>query len=84
MNANQVVEKARKEFIGLGKKPADGITGLSKTTEGWTISLEALERKAIPDTMDVLGLYELRLDDEGNLLGLDRKKLRKRGETHEE
>jgi len=29
MNANQVVEKARKEFIGLGKKPADGITGLS-------------------------------------------------------
>ncbi|OGO23520.1 MAG: hypothetical protein A2Z28_05310 [Chloroflexi bacterium RBG_16_51_9] len=84
MNANQVVEKARKEFIGLGKKPADGITGLSKTTEGWTISLEALERKAIPDTMDVLGLYELRLDDEGHLLGLDRKKLRKRGETHEE
>jgi hypothetical protein len=84
MNANQVVEKARKEFIGLGKKPADGITGLSKTTEGWTILLEALERKAIPDTMDVLGLYELRMDDEGHLLGLDRKKLRKRGETKEE
>ena len=84
MNANQVVEKARKEFIGLGKKPADGITGLSKTTEGWTISLEALERKAIPDTMDVLGLYELHMDDDGHLLSLDRKKLRKRGETHEE
>ena len=84
MNANQVVEKARKEFIGLGKKPADGVTGLSKTKEGWTILLEALERKAIPETMDVLGLYELRLDDEGNLLSLDRKKLRKRGETQEE
>jgi len=84
MNTNQVVEKARKEFIGLGKKPADGITGLSKTKEGWTILLEALERKAIPDTMDVLGLYELHLDDEGNLLGLDRKKLRKRGETQAE
>ena len=84
MNANQVVEKARKEFIGLGKKPADGVTGLSKTKEGWTILLEALERKAIPDTMDVLGLYELRMDDEGHLLGLDRKKLRKRGETKEE
>jgi hypothetical protein len=34
--------------------------------------------------MDVLGLYELRMDDKGNLLGLDRKGLRKRGETHEE
>jgi hypothetical protein len=84
MNANQVIEKARKEFIGLGKKPADGVTGLSKTKEGWCILLEALERKAIPDTMDVLGLYELRLDDEGHLISLDRKKLRKRGETHEE
>jgi len=84
MNANEIVVKAREEFISLGKKSADGITGLSKTEEGWSILMEALERKAIPDTMDVLGLYELRLDDEGNLLGLDRKKLRKRGETHEE
>ena len=43
----------------------------------------ALERKAIPDTMDVLGLYEVRLDSEGTLLGFERKKLRKRGETQE-
>lgn len=84
MNANEVVEKARQEFVRLGKKPADGVTGLSKTEEGWAVLLEALERKAIPDTMDILGLYELHLDNEGNLLGLDRKKLRKRGETNEE
>ncbi len=84
MNANEVVEKARQEFVRLGKKPADGVTGLSKTEEGWAVLLEALERKAIPDTMDILGLYELHLDNEGNLLGLARKKLRKRGETNEE
>jgi len=84
MNANEVIEKAREEFISLGKKPADGITGLSKTEEGWSILMEALERKAIPDTMDVLGLYELRLDNDGHLLSLDRKKLRKRGETQED
>jgi hypothetical protein len=84
MNANEVIKRAQEEFVSLGKTPANGITGLSKTEEGWTILLEALERKAIPDTMDVLGLYELRLDNEGNLLGLDRKKLRKRGETKED
>lgn len=84
MNANQVLERARQEFVKLGKKPADGVTGLSKIDGGWSVSLEALERKAIPDTMDVLGLYELRLNDKGNLLSLDRKKLRKRGETQEE
>jgi hypothetical protein len=83
MNANEVIEKAQQEFVILGKKPTDGVTGLSKTEEGWSVLLEALERKAIPDTMDVLGLYELRLDNEGNLLGLERKKLRKRGDTGE-
>ncbi len=84
MNADEIIEKARREFVNLGKKPADGITGLSRTQEGWAISIEAVERKAIPDTMDVLGLYELHLDNEGNLLGMDRKKLRKRGETDAE
>jgi hypothetical protein len=83
MNANEVIEMARQQFSNLGKKPADGVTGLSRTEEGWSIMLEALERKAIPDTLDVLGLYELRLDNQGNLLSLDRKKLRKRGETIE-
>ena len=83
MNANEVVEKAQQEFVRLGKKPADGVSGLSKTEEGWAVLLEALERKAIPDTMDILGLYELHLDNEGNLLDLTRKKLRKRGETNE-
>jgi hypothetical protein len=84
MNANQVIEKARKEFIGLGKKPTEGITSLSKTQEGWAIQMESVERKAIPDTMDVLGLYELRMDEDGCLLSVDRKKLRKRGETKDE
>ena len=84
MNANQIIEKAREEFVRLGKEPADGVTGLSKTEAGWSILMEALERKAIPDTMDVLGLYELHLDDEGNLLGMDRKRLRKRGDTTED
>ncbi len=84
MTVNEVIEKAQQEFVRLGKKSADGIAGLSKTEEGWAILMEALERKAIPDTMDILGLYEMQLDKEGNLLGLNRKKLRKRGETNEQ
>jgi hypothetical protein len=81
MNANEIIEKAQAGFARLSKMPVSGIVGLSKTQEGWLASLETVERKAIPDTMDVLGLYEIHLDNEGNLLGFDRKKLRKRGET---
>lgn len=84
MNANEIIKKAQEEFVRVGKIPADGVTGVSRIEEGWVVSLEALERKAIPDTMDVLGVYEVHLDNEGNLLGFDRKKLRKRGETKED
>ena len=84
MNTDGIIKKAQEDFARLSKIPVDGVIGLSKTEEGWVVSLEGLERRAIPDTMDVLGLYEVRLDNEGNLLGFDRKKLRKHGETKEE
>ena len=48
------------------------------------VSLEAVEREAIPDSMDVLGVYEIRMDGDGILFGFERVKLRKRGETKEE
>ena len=84
MNTDGIIKKAQEDFAKLSKMPVDGVIGLSKTEEGWVVLLEALERRAIPDTMDVLGVYEVRLDSEGNLLGFDRKKLRKRGETKED
>jgi len=84
MNADEIIKKVQDDFTRLSNIPVNGIIGLSRTEEGWVVSLEALERRAIPDTMDVLGLYEVHLDNEGNLLGFGRKKLRKRGETEEE
>jgi hypothetical protein len=84
MNVDMIIKKAQEEFASLSKLPVNAVIGLTKAEEGWMVSLEALERKAIPDTMDVLGQYEIRLDSEGNLLGFERKKLRKRGETEED
>jgi len=84
MEADEAIKKVEENFARLSKMPLAGVVGLSKTEEGWVVLLEALERRAIPDTMDILGLYEVRLDNDGNLLGFERKRLRKRGETKEE
>lgn len=84
MEADEAIKKVEENFARLSKMPLAGVVGLSKTEEGWVVLLEALERRAIPDTMDILGLYEVRLDNEGNLLSFERKRLRKRGETKEE
>jgi hypothetical protein len=83
MNAQEIVAKAQGHIANMGKRSNDGVTSLSKREDGWTVCIEALERKAIPDTMDILGLYEITLNNEGDLLSLERKKLRKRGNTEE-
>lgn len=83
MNANETVKKAQEEFSRFSKLPVNAVIGLAKVNEGWVVSLEALERKAIPDTMDILGIYEVCVDSDCNLLHFERKRLRKRGETEE-
>ena len=81
MNTDQIIEKAKEDFARLSELPVNAVIGIAKSEEGWVVSLETVERKSIPDTMDVLGLYEVRLDNEGTLLSFNRNKLRKRGDT---
>ena len=78
-----LVTMVKREFTGLTNLPVDSITGFSKDDGTYIVSLEALERKAIPDSMDVLGFYQVRLDDDGKLVSFERKKLRKRADTGE-
>lgn len=83
MDAQEIVAKAQGHIASMGKRSNDGVTSISKIDDGWIVSIEVLERKAIPDTMDILGLYEITMNNEGGLLSLERKKLRKRGDTEE-
>jgi hypothetical protein len=83
MNANEIVEKVQHDFARFCTIPINGVVGLSKSNGGWVVTIEALERRAIPDTMDILGLYEIQADSEGNAITFQRKKLRKRGDTEE-
>jgi hypothetical protein len=80
MKLDEMVEKAKTEFTQMASSKVDGVTGFSQSDGCWVVSLEVLERRAIPDSMDVLGVYEVRLDEEGHLLSFERKRLRKRGD----
>ncbi len=84
MDLSKLAKRAQEEFAGLSNLLVEGVVGISKKEEGWVVSLEVLERRSIPDTMDILGLYEVYLDPEGNPTGYERKRLRKRGDTEEE
>ena len=61
----------------LNKEPESTIS-VAKEGKEWTVVVEALERKSVPDTQDILGRYELRLDSEGELLDYKQIVLRRR------
>ncbi|MEW5759637.1 MAG: gas vesicle protein GvpO [Candidatus Thermoplasmatota archaeon] len=52
----------------LNKKP-ESVVGVRKEGKEWKVLAEVLERRSIPDTQDILGRYELTLDEKGELLG---------------
>lgn len=61
----------------LNKKP-ESIISVTKEGKEWRVLAEVLERKAVPDTQDILGRYELKLDENANLLGYTQVMLRRR------
>jgi hypothetical protein len=42
---------------------------VQRTDTGWLVVLEGLELRRIPDSMDVLGLYEVELSGRGQVVG---------------
>ena len=73
-----LIEKARKELSKLTGLTASSTIGVVKDEKGWNISIEMVEKRSIPDQMDLLALYEVLLDEDGNLLNFERKSMRRR------
>lgn len=62
-------------LIGL---EVSSIIAAARTDDGWQVAVELIERKAIPDTQDLLGLYEVHLDSAGEMTSYERKEIRRR------
>jgi Gas vesicle synthesis protein GvpO len=51
---------------------AESVSGLARTSNGWSVTLEVVELRRIPESTDVLASYEVQLDDDSNFLGFSR------------
>lgn len=80
-NIGTLIEQARTELGKLTGLKVSSTVGATKDEKGWRIAVELLEKESIPNSMDVLALYEALLDEEGSLLSLERKGMRKRMDT---
>lgn len=62
-------------------RPLDGIIEVAQTEDGWRAVVEVVERRSVPDTQDILGRYELSLDDSETVTGYRRLGRSRRADT---
>ncbi len=80
----ELIGRVKSDFSKFNNRcKVDGVTGFRKSDSGWSVDLEVVERKAIPDSLDIMGIYEVLLDKSGGFVSFERKKLRKRSDTGE-
>ena len=78
----ELAEKAKARLERVTGLKASSVTGVAQEEGGhWMVTLEMLEKKSIPDSMDILGTYEVKIDEESNVLDFARTRLRRRGDT---
>lgn len=80
----ELAMRARDQLAEITGLDAEGVTGLERAEDDtWFVTVELLELSRVPDTEDVLGSYEVRLDQDGELLGYRRVRRYARSQAHE-
>jgi hypothetical protein len=73
----QVIESATRGLSAL-KLKVSSITSVARGDDGWRVTAELVERRGVPDTSDLLGVYELQLDAAGDIVQYERTRMRRR------
>ncbi|WP_329459578.1 gas vesicle protein GvpO [Streptomyces sp. NBC_01497] len=74
---------ARERLEGLISHPTEGVSGVRRADDGWCVLVDVLEVPRIPDTTSLLAVYEVQLDNEGELKEYRRVRRYRRGAADE-
>ncbi|WP_280501110.1 gas vesicle protein [Nocardia farcinica] len=77
----EAARAATEQLRTLIAKELEGTTSMTPTDEGWTVEIEVLEDRRIPSSADMLALYEVDIDLDGNLLAYRRTRRYPRGSS---
>ena len=75
MLSREQLQAARDLVAGVTGHPVESISGFQRDDDsGWIVTVEVLELERVPKTMDLLATYSVTLSDDGDVLGLDRRR----------
>jgi hypothetical protein len=82
--ASEVVAEARRELKELLGTEPERVSAFQRSDHGWTVMLEVVDLRRVPDSTDVLSSYEVILDDDRNLVSVAQKRRYRRSQVDEE
>ncbi|MEV7659938.1 gas vesicle protein [Streptomyces anulatus] len=74
---------ACRSLEALISHPAEGVSAIRRSDDGWAVVVDILEVPRIPDTTSLLASYEVRLDHACELLEYTRVRRYRRGAADE-
>lgn len=78
-NPGRIAAEAARQLVELTGKDVEGVVGLDRSDDGWKVEVEVVEVRRIPNTTDVLAMYEVEVDGRGSLQGYRRVRRYVRG-----
>jgi hypothetical protein len=72
MKTSELIEAAKGEITATIGLELDSISSVRNDGDHWVIHADMLELRITPNTQDVLGVYEVLLDADANLLSYHR------------
>jgi Gas vesicle synthesis protein GvpO len=81
LSTQELAEAALRTVKELTGYQTESVTGLEWDGDEWQLTVEALELSRIPNTTDVIGEYQVKLDERGTLRGYRRTGRHFRGQV---
>jgi hypothetical protein len=85
ISGREAIERVRDELPQLLGHPVDSVLGLEpQDSKGWNVTVQVVELARIPHSTDVLGAYEVTLDERGELTAYKRRRRYYRNQADED
>lgn len=73
--------KTREQFQELTGYEAESISGLAQVDNGWSVEVDVVELRRVPDTASLLATYRVTTDATGDVVGYERVRRYNRGQA---
>jgi hypothetical protein len=80
LSASKAAERAGEHVTAMTGRSAESVVGIERAGEdGWRVRVEVVETRRIPDSADILAVYDTEVDEDGELVAYRRARRYPRG-----